>query len=373
MINNGVLNSPRNLKIIFFVIFILSFLFLGLRWKIYIMTDSSMWGSQAQYVLNGDHREFDYLQAYGHPGGTIIEGSVIIHKLFDINYEKSVLLFVAFLCSIFIAGICLLCILLNKNKLWFISVFPFLVFNWKYVYGTPPSVISSILVTFLCLLTLYIYEEKAESQNIPIVLWVVTAGLSIATRADIGVFSFFVFIFLLSRKLNWKKIGLICLGSFAAFSIFDPFMWFMPIQHIKDLIFKLVYHYAEFNQTHINLFNLITVSSFVFISIIISAFFLIPKKENNLSPIPILFLWTLIIMTFCLYFIFLSSRYQAERYFLPIIFIWEVFFPLLFFSLLDKFDSKYIVLFKILIIILLFVYNIDLVGNNIWVCNPYCL
>lgn len=363
----------RCLKIIFVVSFVVSFIFLGLRWNKYIMVDSGLWANQAQYVLSGDQHQFDFMKAYGHPGGPIIEGTVAVHKLSGISYNQAVIVFVVFICSFFIAGICVICFLLNKNNLWWLAAPAILVSNWLYQYGTPPSIVASILISFLCLLTLYIYENKTERQNFFLVLWAVVAGASMATRADIGLVSFAVFLFILSKKIGWKKMVSVAGGTILSFAVFDPFMWFMPVRHVNDLLFNFVYHWADFVPKHLDWLSVLSISSITFISVTLSVFFLLWLKQKESSPLPPFFAWTLIGMTVFLYAVFLSARFQTERYFLPVIFIWEIFFPLFLFSLIKKIGGKSQTLIQIGVIIILVLYHTFILTQNIWTCHLPCI
>jgi hypothetical protein len=357
---------------IFIGVFILSLFFLNLKWDKYVMTDSNMWGDQAKYVLNGDNREFNFLGAYGHPGGPIIEGTIIVHKLLNVNYSESLLLFVEFIMSFFIASICTLCFILNKDKLWWVAVIPISIFGWMYQYGTPPSLVSTVIITFLCLLTLYIYEKKEKIKYGLLILWAFIAGISVATRTDIGLVSSFFFFLLILNKINWKMALFILLEACMVFVVFDPFMWFMPIQHLKDLIFKVTYHYSEFAPVYLRFFDILSISTTSFISIMLAIFLFFSKKKEESMVLPPRFLWVLITMTMFLYIIFLSAHTQAERYFLPIIFIWETFFPILLFSLVDKMGGRFVPYIKIFIIILLISGNIFITFQNVWACSPSC-
>jgi hypothetical protein len=367
------IDKSKYTKIIFFGVFLISLIFFTLRWNKFTIIDSSMWANQAQYVLEGDSREFDYLNAYGHPGGLIIEGTIVLNKLFNLTYLQSVIIFIILINSIFVAGICTLCFKLGKDKLWWVAVLVTLIFNWLYSSGTPTSIVATLSVSFLCLLTLYLYEKKLENQNSFLIIWGIVAGISIATRIDIGLISFIVFLFILSRKIDFKKIILLALGSFVSFILFNPFMWFMPIQHVRDLIFKFVFHYSNFITNHLSLLSILSISSITFISILLSLFYILSKRKINFTLISPFFLWTLIGMTSVLYFIFLTSRFQAERYFTPILIIWEIFFPLFIFFLIDKTGYKSNKTIKICFIIFLVIFHISLLTQNIWTCISPCL
>jgi len=227
---------------IFIFAFIFAFIFQGLKWKNSNIIDGSMWINQARYVQDGDGRQFDFKNAYGHPGGTIIEPEIIFNKFFDGAHKHSegfLIFLLTFLNSLFIAGICALCYLLRKNNFWWFIVLIFLSFDTLYDYATPTTAVVVPLVVFLSLLTLYFVENKEKIKTKHLLFWSLIAGLSVATRFDIGGFCVFSFLVLLSvmKIINWKKILIITSGAVASFILFDPFMWYMPIQHIKDLFF----------------------------------------------------------------------------------------------------------------------------------------
>lgn len=359
----------RHTIFIFIGVFFISVILFGIRWNKLMMIDSGMWADQAEYVLLDNPKEFDYLFAYGHPGGPIIEGTIILNKIFGLDYDRAVVIFAIFICSFFVALACALCFLMKKERLWWFAVFVTLVFNWMLGYGTPPSIISTILVTFLCLFTLYLYENTTRFQTLALVVWGVVAGLSVATRADIGVVTSAFFLFILLQRINWRKLWLIISSALISFIIFDPFMWFMPIRHIKDLVFKFTYHYSDFMTNHLSLVTIITISSITFLSIMMCMYFISSGKRIGPPLVAPLFLRILIIMTGGLYTIFLSSKFQTERYFLPILFIWEVFFPLFIFSLIDKTEIKSKNFIKILIIVLLISFYITHTSQNVFVSD----
>lgn len=326
--------TKRRFFIFFTCIFIVSVLFQGIQWKEFDMVDSGIWGNEARYVLDNDPREFNFLAAYGHPGGPIIEGAIVLHALFDLPYDTSVLVLVTLLNSLFVAGACVLAVLLRRGSLWWIVVLGTLSLNRLYDYATPPSAVVTVIIAFLCLLTLYIFEKKERLKPAYLICWGIVSGLAIATRADVGLFSSAVFLALLVPRIGWRVTALLIGEAVLVFAIFDPFMWFMPVQHLKDLVFKIVYHYADFAPAHLGLTEVVTFSSIAFVSMFLSVQFLLLRKRI-MSPLPPLFIGALLSMAGAFYVVFLTADYQATRYFLPILFIWEMFLPLFIFWLID--------------------------------------
>ena len=332
----------------FIAVFILSALLQGITWKGHVLMDDSMWGNQTKFVLHNDTaQEFDFGAGYGHPGGPVIEGTAIIHGITRMRYDYSVDTLVVLFNSFIITLIYALCCVLKKDRLWGITAVIVLSLNWLYKVTTPPSAMAATLFVLLCLLTLYIYEQKKQVPPKYLWLWGLAAGMIVATRIDIGTVSFAVLLLFLwiSKSVNWKKMLLLGFGSFGAFVLFNPFMWFMPIQHVKDLIHKVTYHYADFAQINLSAMYICSISSLAFMGIAISIFFAIYYKKIK-SPIASPFIYTTIALTVLLHIIFFTSRYKAERYFVPMIFFWEIILPLYVFTLLDKANTDSVKLSK---------------------------
>jgi len=299
--------------------------------------DDTMWANQAEYVLTGDVRQFDATRAYGHPGAPIIDGTILVHAVTGISFKRSLLLFLTFFSALIIAGISLLCYFIRPKDLWWLASTLSLSFGAQFLhdYGTPPSVVASLLLVLLSLLTLWIYENNSRVQLTHYLLWGITGGLAAATRADISTLLIIVFLILLWRKTDFQKIFLMGITAIATFTIVNTFMWYMPITHLRDIIGKALYHYAKFEPYNMPLANVFNISSFLIVSILLSLCFLVFRKKLP-RVLPYDFLYALYALTTIVYTIFLTADYQATRYFLPIIFIWETFLPLFLFSLVEQ-------------------------------------
>lgn len=322
-------------KKIFILSFLVAFVIQGFIFIKIGIVDLEMWANQAQYVQTDNPGQFDFSRAYGHPGGPIIEFSIFAHKTFGVSYQNSILIYIVFLDSLIIAASAALCYKLWGNNLLWPIVTIGLSSNWVYAFSTPPSITSSILLTFLCLLSLYIYKVRS---GIPLfALWTLVAGLSAATRIDISSVITMALIIFLKPKVSWREFFGILLATFVFFIIFDPFMWFMPLQHIKDLIFKIFYHYDQIDPSKIGFSLLATISSPVILGIFFSTALLIAKKES----LPGRFILVLIVTTVFLYIIFLSAKYKAPRYFVPTMNIWQTFLPVSIFALTENIKPRF--------------------------------
>jgi hypothetical protein len=339
------------------------------------MADFSLWARQAEYVQTGNPIEFDFLQAYGHPGGSIIEGVSAIHNVFGVSHENSLMIFLVLLDGLAIAGACTICFLLSKNHLWWPVVLSTLSLNYLYEASTPPSTLASLLIVFLCLLSLYLYEkhEKGEIKNSLLVFWSILAGFIISTRIDIGTIMVISFLIFIGPKISRSQILWILFGIGISFAFFDPFMWFMPIKHMGDLIFKVIYHYEYFPiNNKMSLLSILNISAFLITSVFFSTIFLL-LKEKIKSPIPQRLIYILLIATTVIYTIFLTSQYQSSRYFLPLISIWEVFLPLFIFSLTSKLRPALSKISNIFFVSILILYPIASVVSFILIGRLYSL
>lgn len=356
-------------------IFVLSFIVAALtQWFSFTelgMFDFSMWADQAKYVQTNNPIQFDFLQAYGHPGGPIVEGVILIHSVFGFSYENSLMLFMVLIDGLVIALITVFCYLYKRNNLWWPVVLVGLSLNRMYGFSTPPSTMASIFIGLLCLYSLYIYR-KDKIQPLFLFGLSIILGIIISLRIDIGLVMALSTLVFLYPKLNIKQIIYTFLGVMAFFILFDPFMWFMPIQHIKDLLFKITYHYEEFKPTKISFYSLQDISALSFFSIIL-AMMLVFLKKKILSPVPHRFIYTYLITTILLYAIFLTSNYQAERYFLPLVTIWQIFLPLFVFTWTEYMWPKYSKKINTPLSIILSIYPIILLVINYLVLKSYNL
>ncbi len=358
-------------KKIFIFCFVIACFIQGFIFTKLGMADFSIWAKQAEYVQTNNPAQFDILGAYGHPGGPIIEGVLILHNAFDLSYENSLLILMIILDGLAIAGTCALCFVLSKNNLWWPIVLITLSSNWLYANSTPPSTMVSLLITFLCLFSLYIYKKEKVEPSL-LVFWSILAGLIIATRVDIGSIMVFLFLLFLKSKISWQQMFYIILGTGASFVLFDPFMWYMPVQHISDLLFKIIYHYEYFAPNRLTFSDVLTISIFTFISMFFSIIFLFMEEKIE-SPLPPKLIYILLIVTAALYMVFLTAECQASRYFLPLINIWQTFLPLFIFSLTAKLRPALSKIANVFFVAILILYPISSLISSILINKSYGL
>jgi hypothetical protein len=103
-------------------------------------------------------------------------------------------------------------------------------------------------------------------------------------------------------------------------------------------------------------------------------------RKKIIPQIDAAFFFGLLGATCFLYVVFLTSKYQAERYFVPIIVLWEIFLPLFLFALLDQVKMPFLsdekrgkFIFKLFFTVLIWAYHILLVGQTLYIYYLYKL
>lgn len=327
--------------------------------------DRSMWANQALYFENNDQKQYDFLQAYGHPGGIVIEGTIITKYFLPLKYNALLLkyidslsLFILLINSIIITFICFLVYFLTKNLFFVLSTFLVLGFHRFYSDLTPTSYIASLIFILQAFYSLYLYENREKLKLKDIFGFSVLAGLIMATRIDIGFIGTLFFGIYLLPKISMRDFIYAIFLILGSFVLFDPYMWYMPFQHISDLAYKFIYHYQFFADTKLSLLDIFSLSIFVLLSLL--AFLFLYFKNKKLISINLRFFYIVIILSFLLYLIFLSSKINTVRYMAPIIILWEILFPFLVLDLLKLKNklflqykkSNFEFLFKVLIVII---------------------
>jgi hypothetical protein len=296
--------------------------------------DEAFWSDQARYVEAGSPEQFNAAHAYGHPGGPVILGTIVVHHLAGISYETALPVFLTLFNSVVIAAIAAVCQRLRPDSLWWLPVLGTLSVDKLYAVSTPTSAVVGPLLVLLTLVTLRITLGILEQKNVSWrwrAGWSLVAGLAVATRFDIGSITtaclFAVLMGAMGTTPSWRQLAGMAAAACAVFVICDPYMWHMPVQHVSDLLGKAALHHQTFARNRLDLGEVASLSSLAFLGL---AFTLLEQAVPGAAwkKLPAVFVWALLALTVALYGIFLSARYQAVRYFIPIVFIWQAVLPL---------------------------------------------
>lgn len=292
-----------------------------------------MWADQTQYVLEGNSGQFNFDNAYGHPGTTIVLGTASLRWLLKLPFLDALYLFMTLSSVVLIVVAFGLSYKLWRNKYWAVVVGFILVGQKAYEYATPPSIIGSLLAVNLALVTLLIIGGKSKFN----LIWGLLAGLLVATRFDVGVVIAGAFLFGAFLKVGWNATLKMTVVLLLIFILANNFMWKMPIQHLRDLVYKIAYHYSEYPAvTKVAWLDLANFYFPAIASVALGIVFIMLRKKYS-SPLPFYFILTLLGITFGLGFVFLTARYQSIRYFLPLNLIWQVLLPVFVFSFISQF------------------------------------
>lgn len=329
--------------------FMAALLLQSVWWWHFDIIDSSIWSRQGRYLMDGNPDVFDFLAAYAHPGGFIIVGTLLLGQI-GFSDEVSLRIFLSICGALVIAASALCCYVLRRDYFWVIGAVLVLSLHKLYIYATPTTAVAAPLIALLVLYTLVLYERKVPINAYSIALWGAISGLAVSTRADIGGLASAVFFIPLLLTLRLKESILAVLVSLAVFIITDPFMWFMPLQHLLDLVAKVTMHYSsgEISSYATPVFDLIDMTLLGLVSSSLLAGLLAMKVKI----LPKEFVYTLATFTIVLFFILLTSEFQTPRYFMPVVLVWEVFLALFMSVAVDQvrfLSSKEMALTKVLI------------------------
>lgn len=292
-----------------------------------LVIDKNLWASQIEYFLNRDPRAFDMLGAYGHPGTTLLELGSLFHLVLGTSYGDSLILGVSLLIAAGIAACATLCFLLYPRSLWWITTAFTMTFTRFFIDATPPTAVIMPFIALVVMGALWLWEQSQKSWWL-YGLWGCVIGFSAATRLDMTALVGLPMIVLLLYRHGRCIIMPVTAGITVSFFIADPFLWFMPVQHILDLIRKFTFHHDNFSHpTEVKgreVFQMIVIG----VICIIWWFALVGLRRKQVLPIPMQIIAVFLGISLLAGAIILSSTFQALRYFYPLVIVWEIFLPL---------------------------------------------
>lgn len=259
---------------------------------------------------------------YGYPGTPPLLLAAALQRWFGLLASDAFVLSMSFLVAISSSGCAMLMYLLKPTSWWWLAGSVILGLRASSSWSTPPSIAVAPFIVLIFLLCLYIpHQTKSRS----VFIWLgIALGISLACRVDVsGLAALIAFIYLRYEKASWQRLGLAAITAFITFVVTDPYMFWMPIQHLQDIFYKIFFHYSliEENRLSIELLLLkgpLTLLSFLFgIGILLRGTSTFPKS----------FLLAIIGFSTSLALIIFSSTYQPLWYFLPIILLWETLLP----------------------------------------------
>ena len=288
--------------------------------------DQSVWENQIQYFMNHDPRGIDFYGAYGHPGTTLVGLGSLFHILFGASYHNALRASMSLLIAVSTAACTVICYLLYQRSLWWITTAFILTSTRLYTTATPPTATVMPFIALIVIAAWWLGEQQALASRWFYFTWGVIVGLSAATRLDATLMVSAPMFILAWYRSGHRVVLPVFAGTAISFFIADPYLWFMPVQHVTDLANKFTLHHGpNMRPMAIHLYEAFHVPLAV-ISIIWSLVIVAFRGRTRIIPpqIIVVFLGTSLIAAFIVF----SSTFQAIRYFFPFIIVWEIFLPL---------------------------------------------
>ncbi len=317
--------TPHQVKSIFWKVFLFAFVIQMVKTTIYI-TDGEMWAQQIQHFLNSSSAVFNFRAAYGHPGTTLVGLGCLFHILFGFSFNIALTLSVALLIAAVTAACAALCFLLQPQSLWWFTTGFILTLSRFFVTATVPTAAVMPFITLIVLASCWLWVRTISTSGWHYFLWGIMLGLSAATRLDISLFVGIPFFILLSYRSGIRVMVPILTGGLISFIFADPFLWFMPVQHVIDLWSKFTLHYSNYGTE-----RLIPWMEWIHgipLAILAIAWFLVLYLRRRLSDvIPAQVLLVFLGISLLAVLLLTSSKFQTIRYLYPLIIVWEIFLP----------------------------------------------
>lgn len=296
----------------------------------YTFLDTAMWADQIKYFIIHDPRVFDYFAAYGHPGTTLVElGSLL--NLLGISYGNAIIICISTLVAGATAACSVLCYLLHKQSYWWLTTAVILSFNRFSLYSTPPTETVMPLIVLIVLVTWWVMEQENTKSGRLFFLLGGIIGLSAATRLDVTLLVSVPMAMLIWYRCGQNAILYLSSGVGISFFLADPFLWFMPVQHLSDLVHKFTLHHDQFDRHQtIKIISFAHACTLAAVTIVWSCILLVQRRLSLVVPTQIIAVYFgLSVIGFV---IVLSSTFQAIRYLYPVIIVWEILLPLFVFE-----------------------------------------
>jgi hypothetical protein len=293
--------------------------------------DRLMWADEIKFFLSQDPRVFNFHAAYGQPGTTLVGLGSLFHVFFGIPYVAALDLSVSLLIAAATAACSVLCFMLNPNSKWWLATTFVLLLNRMYLKSTPPTAVEMPFIALIVLSSWWLWEQQSMSTKwISFFLIGVIVGLAASTRLDATLLVSPPLLFLLLHRHGRKVVLPFFLGSGISFFVSDPFLWFMPMQHLFDIVHKFIIHYTNSKEIILpTTLDPIFWINYTWLSVLSLGWALVllcQRRLGQITPAPLM----LVFIGISLFAIIgiLTSKFQSVHYLFPLIIVWEVFLPL---------------------------------------------
>jgi len=288
------------------------------------IVDQEIWVRGADYLYHHNPQLLTE-PTYGYPGTSLLEGAYIGRVLFSLSPKQALFFSIAALDALAIAGIAVVCRLLQPNSLWWFVAAGMMTCSRFTALATPPSIVVSFVVPLIFLLAWYAVSTQIRSKRMAFLVGAVL-GVSFATRFDISIAaSGMLFVFLWRNQYRWSFFLYGLLGVAASFFVLDPYLWFMPVRHITDMIYKIFFFYdsSTFPQDNIPLGFLIFRDPFATAGVVLMVTLLWFKTYFDTVERRVV--ETILLLSAAVITVITHAKYQTVWYFFPLMNLWIIF------------------------------------------------
>jgi hypothetical protein len=318
--------EKRKLLALFVCVLILGFAAQEVMRSMVPLYDHILWTDEVRYFVTHDDRQYDFNGAYGNPGTPMLELGSILNRL-GVSYENSVILSVNIFVAVAAAGCSVICFVLRPDSLWWLAAACTLLLNRSYPMATPPTMVAIPVITFIVLASCWFLNEREVPAPKFFLGWGAAVGFALATRYEIALFVGVPFSLLIAYRRGWKTLLPMIAGMIFAFILANPYMWYMPVRYLGDLVRRFTINYMDYPKTPLFTFFFVNTAWLAGLSMIWCVALLVKKRLPGVLPSPAIILLTAI--SLALPVIVSFSHNKAARYFFPLTVTWEVIFSLL--------------------------------------------
>lgn len=310
----------------FLLLLLVSLIIQAALWRNTVILDVHPWSHLVTSLAKWDDGVFNEF-TQGYPNTPVLMLAVTAYRLFGIPAEAAFAGALAVIIATLAALTGMICYYLRPNILWWVAAPLMLSFNSLLPSATPPTAVVAVALVPLALFALLLLENKYHSlPRRQALLFGALFGFCVASRFDFALAIGLPLVVAIASRRGWHMIGWIVLSTLVSFLVLDPFMWFMPAQHLTAMVHKLSYHALHYTDgkrlAYAALPQYIAFGLFGVALAVCSA--IVPK----LRVVSRLFLGVMFAVTFGLTIGLSLSAYQPIWYTLPSVVFWEIMAPL---------------------------------------------
>ena len=321
MIPARYLPAPRfDASRVFGVVLAACLLVQGWTWLNYWPIDHSIWVDAVHSYADGRAAGEQHIVDQ-YPATTILmpAGALAAAGMTD---DRALRLTMAALISLVAALTASVASLLRPATPWWVFVAWLLVFQPLYTLSTPPSALLAPLAALFALLVLLARERDDYSLSMLARIGL-CGGAMLATRLDLSAV-FVAAATLLLAKNRAAALWTLPLLALAAFSLFNPYFLFSPVEQLTNIVERILFHAESYGKTDA-VDSLTYASVFGVVSLLLAGALL---SARRLASLPQDFTVFLVATSVGITLILFAAKHHPAWLFYPVFLVWELLLPL---------------------------------------------